>query len=307
MNNMKKHHIIALSLLFICSSLFAQGEFRLSEQLFSRIKQNPSAIGNDKNIQIFNVNRMQWVGMGFDQAQKSTLINVHSYFESIQSGVGVSFSYDELGIANNTLNAKLAYAYNLDLSDNSLLSLGLSAGVMNKSFNPSRHIWLHPTDPTIPLDVISLTDLDIDFGMELSTKYLLVGASANHLTNVGKEVSSLMAPTTINAYARGLFAATNSIMIAPAVLYTNIGALNQTNFDVYQNNIVEINATAFYNNQYWFGLGYRLNNALAFSAGLEWNKAFRIGYAYELSMGNVSQLTSSTHELMLSVVLPSKK
>ena len=66
MNNMKKYYIIALSLLFFCSSLFAQGEFRLSEQLFSRIKQNPSAIGNDKNLQVFNVNRMQWVGMGFD-------------------------------------------------------------------------------------------------------------------------------------------------------------------------------------------------------------------------------------------------
>lgn len=307
MNNMKKYYIIALSLLFFYSSLFAQGEFRLSEQLFSRIKQNPSAIGNDKNLQVFNVNRMQWVGMGFDEAQKSTLINVHSYFESIQSGVGLSFSYDELGIANNTLNAKLAYAYNIDLTENSLLSLGLGAGVINKTFNPSRHIWLHPTDATIPADVLSLTDLDIDFGMELSTRYLLVGASANHLTNVGKEVSSLMAPTTMNAYARGLFAATNSIMIAPAVLYTNIGALNQANFDVYQHNIVEVNATAFYNNQYWFGLGYRWNNALAFSAGLEWKKAFRLGYSYELSVGDASQLTSSTHELMLSVVIPSKK
>ncbi|MBP8782546.1 MAG: type IX secretion system membrane protein PorP/SprF, partial [Paludibacteraceae bacterium] len=159
---MKKYYIIALSLLFFCSSLFAQGEFRLSEQLFSRIKQNPSAIGNDKNLQVFNVNRMQWVGMGFDEAQKSTLINVHSYFESIQSGVGLSFSYDELGIANNTLNAKLAYAYNIDFTENSLLSLGLGAGVINKTFNPSRHIWLHPVDETIPADVLSLTDLDID-------------------------------------------------------------------------------------------------------------------------------------------------
>ncbi len=303
---MKKHHIFALSLLFMCSSLFAQGEFRLSEQLFSRIKQNPSAIGNDRNIQIFNVNRMQWVGMGFDQSQTSTLLNVHSYFESIQSGVGFSFSYDELGIANSTLNAKLAYAYNLDLSENSLLSLGLGAGVINKSFNPERHIWLHPTDPTIPAEPLSETALDVDFGFEFSSRYLLIGASANHLTNIGKEVSSLMAPTTLNAYARGLIKATSDIMVAPAVVYTNIGMLNQE-VQVYQNHIVEVNATAFYKNQYWGGIGYRLNNALAFSAGLEWNKSFRIGYAYELSVGDVSQLSSSTHELMLSVVLPTKK
>ncbi|MBP6231432.1 MAG: PorP/SprF family type IX secretion system membrane protein [Paludibacteraceae bacterium] len=303
---MKKYYIIALSLLFMCSSAFAQGEFRLSEQLFSRIKQNPSAIGNNKDIQIFNVNRMQWAGMGFDESQTSTLINVHSYFESIQSGVGLSLSYDELGIANSTLNAKLAYAYNLDLSENSLLSLGLAAGVIHKSFDPARHIWLHPTDPSIPADILSLTDLDVDFGLELSTRYLLVGASSNHLTNIGKEVSSLIAPTTINAYARGLVSATKDIMIAPAVVYTNIGMLNQE-VEVYQNHIVELNATAFYKNQYWLGAGYRLNNALSLSAGLEWNKAFRIGYAYELSVGDVSQLTSSTHELMLSIVIPSKK
>ena len=306
MNAMKKHIILPALLLLVCSSLFAQSDFRLTEQLFSRINQNPAAIGNNEKIQIFNVNRIQWAGIGFDEAPKSTLINVHSYCDKIQSGFGLSLSYDELGIANSTLNAKLAYAYNIDLWDGGLLSLGLSAGVINKTFDPAKHIWVDPTDPTIPEESISKTNFDLDFGFELSTRYLLVGASGTHLSNIGEEVSTLVAPTHINAYVRGLVPVVDKIDIAPALLYTNIGSLNQGNYSVATTNVLEVNATGFYDNKYWFGLGYRFNSALAFSAGLEWN-FLRLGYSYELSVGDVANLSSSTHELMLSFIIPTKK
>ena len=47
---MKKHLLLISVLLFVCTALFAQGDFKLSEQMFSRINQNPAAIGNNEKM-----------------------------------------------------------------------------------------------------------------------------------------------------------------------------------------------------------------------------------------------------------------
>ena len=104
---MKKELLLTAVLLFVCTAIFAQGDFRLSEQMFSRINQNPAAIGNNEKIQIFTAGRMQYVGMGLEQSPTSALLNGHYYNEKIKSGFGLSFSYDELGLYNQTINAKL--------------------------------------------------------------------------------------------------------------------------------------------------------------------------------------------------------
>ena len=113
--------------MLVGTSLFAQGDFKLSEQMFSRINQNPSAIGNNEKIQLFTATRLQWASRGLEVTPTSALLNGHIYFESIKSGFGISFIYDELGLANQTIDAKICYAYNIDLSETMLLSLGLSA------------------------------------------------------------------------------------------------------------------------------------------------------------------------------------
>ena len=90
---MKKHLLLISVLLFVCTALFAQGDFKLSEQMFSRINQNPAAIGNNEKIQIFTTGRMQYVGMGLEQSPTSALLNAHYFNEKLKSGFGLSFSY----------------------------------------------------------------------------------------------------------------------------------------------------------------------------------------------------------------------
>ena len=197
---MKKHLLLISVLLFVCTALFAQGDFKLSEQMFSRINQNPAAIGNNEKIQIFTAGRMQYVGMGLEQTPTSALLNGHYYNENLKSGFGLSFSYDELGLYNQTINAKICYAYNLDLFEGGLLSLGLSAGVVNKMFDPARHVWRDGGDPLDGAEKTNTTAFDLDFGFEFSYKYLLVGASITHLPSIASDVRTTAAPSHINAY-----------------------------------------------------------------------------------------------------------
>ena len=312
---MRKELLLTTVLLFVCTSLFAQGDFRLSEQMFSRINQNPAAVGNNEKIQIFTAGRMQYVGMGLEQSPTSALLNGHYYNEKLKSGFGLSFSYDELGLYNQTINAKICYAYNIDLFDGGLLSLGLSAGVVNKMFDPERHVWRDNGDPLDGSEKTTTTAFDLDFGFEFSYKYLLVGASITHLPGITQDVRTTAAPSHINAYVRGNVPLPQKFNLIPAVAYTNIGACNTGELisgqkaqevALGQEHLVDFSVTALYDGKYWLGVGYRLNSAVSFMAGFEWHW-LRIGYCYDLSVGPVWDLTSSTHEVMLSFVIPTKK
>lgn len=312
---MRKELLLTTVLLFVCTALFAQGDFRLSEQMFSRINQNPAAVGNNEKIQIFTAGRMQYVGMGLEQSPTSALLNGHYYNEKLKSGFGLSFSYDELGLYNQTINAKICYAYNIDLFDGGLLSLGLSAGVVNKMFDPERHVWRDNGDPLDGSEKTTTTAFDLDFGFEFSYKYLLVGASITHLPGITQDVRTTAAPSHINAYVRGNVPLPQKFNLIPAVAYTNIGACNTGELisgqkaqevALGQEHLVDFSVTALYDGKYWLGVGYRLNSAVSFMAGFEWHW-LRIGYCYDLSVGPVWDLTSSTHEVMLSFVIPTKK
>lgn len=308
---MKKQFLLTAVLLFVCTAIFAQGDFRLSEQMFSRINQNPSAVGNNDKIQIFTATRLQYVGMGLEQSPTSALLNAHYYNESWKSGFGLSFTYDELGLQNQTINAKICYAYNLDLFENGLLSLGLSAGVINKSFNPERHIWENPNDPNIPEGTYTQTDFDLDFGFEFSYKYIMAGFSITHLPNITKELTTVAAPSQLNAYVRGNVYLPEKFNLIPAVAYSNVGALNKVpetaKLDKWsQENLLDFSVTAMYDGKYYLGVGYRLNNMVSIMAGFEW-QWLRLGYCYDVSVGKLANLTSSTHEIMLSFIIPTTK
>ena len=312
---MRKQLLLTTVLLFVSAILFAQGDFKLSEQMFSRINQNPAAIGNNEKIQIFTAGRMQYVGMGLEQTPTSALLNGHYYNEKLKSGFGLSFSYDELGLYNQTINAKICYAYNLDLFEGGLLSLGLSAGVVNKMFDPARHVWRDGGDPLDGAEKTNTTAFDLDFGFEFSYKYLLVGASITHLPGITQDVRTTAAPSHINAYVRGNIPLPEKFNLIPAFAYTNIGACNTGTLisgdnaekvSIGQEHLMDLSVTALYDGKYWLGVGYSVNSAVSLMAGFEW-QWLRVGYCYDLSVGPVWDYTSSTHEVMLSFVIPTTK
>jgi hypothetical protein len=143
----------------------------------------------------------------------------------------------------------------------------------------------------------------------------LVGASITHLPGITQDVKTTAAPTHINAYVRGNIYLPEKFNLIPAAAYTNIGACNTGKLisgdnaqvvSLGQEHLVDVSLTALYDGKYWLGVGYRLNTAVSFMAGFEWHW-LRIGYCYDLSVGPVWDLTSSTHEVMLSFVIPTKK
>ena len=298
-----KKILISLFLL-ISLGAYAQHDILLTQQWFSRINRNPASTGNSDYFDMFLLTRRQWLGV--ENMPQSNLMNIHSYFDNFRSGLGLSVSYDNPGgIANSNVNAKIPYAYHVNLKEEILLSLGVSAGILYKSFDPSKHVLLHEDEKnnpsTFPSEKEGKLNPDFDFGAELSLPKLLVGLSVTHLGVTQDAATTYNSPMHFYGYARGNFALSELFDIAPSVVHLSTGRVNLTTFG----------ANLFYKKMAWIGIDYRPPSfrqedlqkwdysMLTAMLGVEWN-FFRIGYAYDLSLSKLSDLSYSTHELMLS-------
>jgi type IX secretion system PorP/SprF family membrane protein len=293
---MKKVLGFFLIIMFFASAN-AQQDLMLSQQFFSRLNFNPAATGNTDDVDLFLLGRWQW--MGLDNSPKTGVLNASNYFERIRSGVGLTVSYDDLGIANRTMIAKAAYAYHINLNETLLLSMGISGGILYHYFDPTKHLPVDPEEigsPSYPANIVTSIKPDVDFGMELSTPNLIVGGSITHLLNNEADVETSVPGRHYHLYTRGLIPLSQTLDFAPALVY-----MHRQRTD-----LLELNLMMFYNKMFWGGITYRpdlhdsfASNTLHFTVGLEYKK-FRFGYSFEWGLGNISDLSANASEILLS-------
>ena len=284
-----KRYVFLLLIVTISLAAYGQSDILLTQQWFSRININPAATGNSNNVDIFLLNRQQWVG--FENAPRTNILNAHSYFNSIQSGLGFNLMLDKLGVGRQTVDAMLSYAYHIDLSDKMLLSMGLSGGYYNRQWDPQKNNWSDDNDPEKLIDRSSIGSADFNAGLELNAYGIIFGASATHLLNSSPEKAYTDKPgRAYYIYTRYRWSIDRTIDLAPGIMYRNS---NRSSF-------FDINVMGYYQKKYWVGLSFRPNNSFAAMLGAEFGM-FRAGYSYDHSIGALSSLASNTHEFMLSV------
>jgi type IX secretion system PorP/SprF family membrane protein len=266
----------------------AQNDVLLTQQWLSRINQNPAATGNSDNIDIFVLARRQWTG--FDNAPLTQTLNIHNYFQRIRSGLGLTATHDETGIGNRLINAKLAYAYHVNLGEKWLLSLGLSAGILQNTFDPSGHFYIDTADPLLAtLEKKSQLDPDFDFGIELSSQRFLFGASVTHIARLPDAATTLKLSQQYFGYV--------SYKQPVGESFDLIAGVRGTNFD--EAYFVDFSLTGMLLKKYWIGAMFRPDNAVAGMIGMQIGFV-RLGYSYDYSMGSAASLAKNSHEIMLS-------
>jgi type IX secretion system PorP/SprF family membrane protein len=61
---------------------------------------------------------------------------------------------------------------------------------------------------------------------------------------------------------------------------------------------LDINLLADYNNQFWGGVSYRLQDAIVALVGVKFG-SFRVGYSYDVTTSKIRGYSSGSHEIML--------
>ena len=96
---------------------------------------NPAYAGLENTLVLNGVYRQQWSGL--QGAPATQHVNVHLPIYAISSGVGLRVENDVIG-AHNTTQAVLSYNYQLNITRNVLMSMGLSGGWLQYSLDGTK-------------------------------------------------------------------------------------------------------------------------------------------------------------------------
>ena len=291
--------------------VFARGQqdIQLSQQLFSRLNNNPAATGFSNYVNAYLFARQQW--MGFEGAPSTQVFNANSYIEDIRSGVGLSIFNDRVG-RNNLFSMKLAYAYHVKVGDEQYLSLGLGAGFIYRKFGGSI-----VGEPEIDPEIISMLNgesryrADVDLGIMYSTRKLTVGISATHVSRYlhTKDKNSAFdwfnLPMNAYTFAEYAFDINNNIRFTPRIQVSSVFSTHKNDTLNLMDKVdlfFEFGGLVELKDKFWLGTTFRNGDALVAMVGINLGANLRIGYAYDYKLTNTFKNFRSfgSHEIMVN-------
>ncbi|MCA1751627.1 MAG: type IX secretion system membrane protein PorP/SprF [Cryomorphaceae bacterium] len=301
---MKKYAIAFTIVLGVSTYASAQQEPQFTQFMYDRLSINPAFAGTQDAICGTLLGRQQWAG--FAGQPNTGLLNINGPIESIRSGIGISVYYDELGPLSSTA-VRLSYAYHLKLSGQTKLSLGAAVGIMNSTVMPdwiaqnyssdgvATGIGTGTGDNFIPQFRENATALDASFGAYIYNPKWYAGISAIHLPAGNLEPLNVRLARHYYLMAGYNFEITPQIVITPHIMAKT--DLASAQFDA--------NATVMYDNTFWFGMTYRVQDAVAPMAGYQYQmpngkSTLRVGYSYDFTTSQLNNYSSGSHELMVS-------
>ena len=284
-----KRILLLIVVVFSCIfELYSQENPLITQNWYSRINYNPASAGNNDAWDIFMVQRMQWVG--FKNAPRTTMLNLHTSIDDFNSGIGTSIAYDPEGPARTSFLAKIVYSYRINITDKSQLAFGLGINVQNRRLDYTK-LTLEDIipDPLVGVDAEGRTSFGVDFGLEFLTERLAIGASVTNLGRQRDRLTTFLNGTQYYGYGYYKFPVSDDFGFAPTATY------------VYGNteHLLEIGANLSYRNDVWGGLAYRVDNAVCAFVGFRFG-IFRLGYSLDYHTNDASNF-GATHEVFLSI------
>jgi type IX secretion system PorP/SprF family membrane protein len=306
---MKNKIFIQFALLLLVSTgLYAQQDAQFSQYMFNHALLNPAAAGAD-GINATLLYRTQWVSQ--PGAPKSIGLIADAPIVNNRVGLGINLLHTTLGsLSFSRANANFSYKINLTIS--SAIHLGLQAGMVQYSIDNSNLILPEgpvSSDPTFAGSNLRKMIPDFGFGIYYKSEKAYIGLTIPHLLQSRiKFINQVVDTTGLGLSERKLFSQIFRHYYFTAGLKMNVSEDFQIQPQIMSRYVVnapfvaDLNCNVIYKQMFWAGLGYRLSNmgGMIAMAGIELNKTFRLGYAFDLSMGDVAAFTGSSHEIMLT-------
>lgn len=290
----------------LASASFAQQDPQFTQYMFDRLSINPGVAGTAGNICATALLRQQWTG--FDGAPKTGLINVHSPINKINSGVGLSVYFDELGQLK-TNAVRLHYSYHFKPGGGpGTLGIGVYGGLISRSLGSN---WIAVDDVTvddaIPDNGVSDSGFDLGAGIYYVHPKFWAGISSTQIPQT--ELDQVSIENARHYYVQAGYnwdIEPNKWQLQPSVLLKSDAASTQ----------LDLNALMLYNKTIWLGVSYRTEDAIAPLIGYQHEFAngkgsLRLGYSYDLTTSELRNYSSGSHEVMLNycfkIVKPVKR
>jgi type IX secretion system PorP/SprF family membrane protein len=298
---------LTVALAAITSVSFAQQDPQFTQFMHSKLIYNPGYAGTSEAICANVLYRQQWVN--FPGAPKTGLFSFDMPIGQLPIAIGLNVMSDQIGYSK-TLFARLALAYNRHIGAG-VLGIGIDGGVLQQQFNGT---WITPdgtdkydpsipayTSGTIPQTNAGLNKLsyDVGFGAYYSiANKMYVGISSTHLAAQDiKAAGDVKYSLARHYYIVGgytfNFGEGGKHGINPNIKVKTDAASTQ----------LDVNLTYIYNQSFWVGVSYRMQDAIAPMLGYKFTKGgakgLKIGYSYDVTTSKIKGYSAGTHEVML--------
>jgi type IX secretion system PorP/SprF family membrane protein len=304
-----------LLILFVANNfVFAQQEAQFSQYMFNTMAINPGYAGSNGAICLNTFARQQWAGFkdpdGSSTAPQTFLFSIDAPIKFLHGGLGAVISSDKAGFEKNT-NFRLAYAYRLNLGTG-FLGIGVEAAFLDKKIDFSKfrtgdeEDLNGAKDPVLVSGKANGSDFFTDFAFGIYYNVpgkFYVGISALNLSEptgfAWKPLTGTGAGGNAVQLKRTYFATGGYEYIFPSnpSFEFNPSFLIKTDFVSAQ---YDIAALLKYDNKFWGGLSYRVQDAVTLLIGLNWSN-FKFGYSYDITTSKLggSGKSNGSHELFL--------
>ena len=282
---------VMLLLTALSSSICAQQLGQYTHYFSNELIINPAFAGGHDALSLTAVHRSQWVGL--EGAPTTQSFSIHSLAKNDQMGVGMTLIHDRVGVHQN-FTANGALAYRLKLTRDSYLSLGVQAGINQKSSDYSR-LPASINDPSVEYADVSTTAFELGAGAYLKTPKLHLGISSPKLfsskTEFNDSISVALNEAHYFVYGRYRTPINHNVKIQPNFLVKVLPGL-PVSWDVGINFI--------WNEVLLTGVAYRSTESVDLLLQAKLTGQLKLGYAFDYTLQDISGLGRSSHELMLN-------
>jgi type IX secretion system PorP/SprF family membrane protein len=255
-----------------------------SNYLFNTFAINPAYAGQKKALDVTLFYRKQWAGFNGSPQTISLLSSMEIKPKNLS--VGLQYDNDKIGLTN-TNSLKLAVAYRVKLNKKHTISFGLQPAYKRIYYDFSKIRTTYEGDAVFIANSPAINLFNTGAGVYYYSKKLFFGLSSPELvkTKAGTKFYEF------NAMGGVIIKLKDNITLKPSFLVRQIKN-SPIQFD--------LNCTAYFNDILGVGVAYRNKDAIVAYFDLSVNKKFKLGYAYDYSIGPLRRYNSGTHEIMLN-------
>jgi len=285
-------YIIPVILLAGSGGLAGQQLPHYTQYMFNDFVINPAIAGVHNYYQIRTNHRFQWIGLVDPPLTNS--IAFYGPHASLDMGYG-GYVYNDVTGPTSRTGITGAYAYNIAVTGDIRLSMGISASVMQFRVDGTQ---LNPKDISDDriLQAVSTTYLpDAGIGAYLYADEFYVGISAAQLLNnsirIFENKSGLnRLKTHINLIGAYRLEVDRDWILEPSLLVKGT-APKELSFDV--------TARAEWKRMAWAAVAYRFHESIGILAGYSYEESLFFGYAYDIGITSLRKYNTGTHEIMI--------
>lgn len=282
-----------LAALLVGMTANAQQDPQFTQYFFNPLAINSGYAGTHDVLNVTLLAREQWVGV--EGRPRTQTLAIHSPLRNEAIGIGLSIVNDQLGPVKNT--AIMAdMAYRLKVNHKSKLAFGMKAGANLYSANLIDLVGTDVNDISFAQNISTTPLPNFGFSLYWWSDRAFAGLSTPRL--IENEYSDGATTTMMGTEKRHFFLTGGYVFdLHPVVKFKPTA---QVKYVAGSPVIFDVTANLLYDEKFWVGGFYRLNDAAGVLLSYQVSDQLRAGYSYDYTLSALNTFSSGSHEIMLS-------